>query len=170
MVTTKDCNENLDRLVECKKDCNGGMNCTNKKIQTGIWKKVERRVTQGRDNGLFAMEDLKKGNFIIKYVGKIVYKEQNNKYGMRIADMDLWIDPTKKGCSAKYMNHSCKPNCNLEQWAVDGLPRMCFFANEDIKSGKELMFDYNWELKAVSKEMFKKSAMKCKCGKPKCCK
>jgi hypothetical protein len=42
-----------------------------------------------------------------------------------------------------------------------------FFANEDIKSGKELMF-HNWELKAVSKEMFEKSAMKCKCGKPKC--
>ncbi len=70
MVTTKDCNENLDMLVECKKDCNGGINCTNKRILTGIWKKVERWVTQGRDNGLFAMEDLKKGNFIIKYVGK----------------------------------------------------------------------------------------------------
>ncbi len=65
MVTTNNFNENLDTLVECKKDCNGGMNCTNKRIQTGIWKKVERRVTQGRDKGLFAMEDLKKGNFII---------------------------------------------------------------------------------------------------------
>jgi hypothetical protein len=46
------------------------MNCTNKRIQTSIWKKVERRVTKGRDNGLFAMEDLKKGDFIIEYVGK----------------------------------------------------------------------------------------------------
>ena len=54
------------------------------------------------------------------------------------------------------MNHSCEPNCNLEQWAVDGLPRMCFFAIEDIKSGEELTFDYNWELKAVSKDMFVK--------------
>ncbi len=60
MVTTKDCNENLDMLVECKKDCNGRTNCTNKRIQTGIWKKSGRRVTRGRDNGLFAMEDLKK--------------------------------------------------------------------------------------------------------------
>ncbi len=39
LVTTKDCNESLDTLVECKKDCNGGTNCTNKRIQTGIWKK-----------------------------------------------------------------------------------------------------------------------------------
>ena len=43
-----------------------------------------------------------------------------------------------------------------------------FFAIEDIKSGEELTFDYNWELKAVSKDMFVKSATKCKCGKPKC--
>ncbi len=113
MVTTEDCNENLGTLVECEKDCNGGMNCKNKRIQTGIWKKVEKRVTHGRDNSLFDMEDLKKGDFIIKYMGKIVYKEQDNKYGMRIADMDLWIDPTRKECPAKYMNHSCKPNFNL---------------------------------------------------------
>jgi len=90
-------------------------------------------------------------------VGQIVYEEQDNTYGMRTADMDLWIDPTSTGCPAKNMNHSCEPNCNLEQWAVDRLPRMSFFANEDIKSGEELTFDYIWELKAVSKDMFIKS-------------
>ncbi len=69
-------------------------------------------------------------------MGRIVNEEQDNVYGMRISDMDLWIDPRKStGFLAKYMNHLCEPNCNLEQWAVDGLPRMCFFANEDIKSG-----------------------------------
>jgi histone-lysine N-methyltransferase SETD2 len=144
------------------------MNCPNKRIQTGLWKKVETKETQGSGNGLFAMEDVKKGDYIIEYVGRIVYEEQDNVYGMKISDMDLWIDPTSTGCPAKYMNHSCEPNCNLEQWAVDGLPRMCFFAIEDIKSGEELTFDYNWELKAVSKDMFVKSATKCKCGKPKC--
>jgi SET domain-containing protein len=76
---------------------------------------------------------------------------------MKISDMDLWIDPRKSTrCLAKYMNHSSEPNCNLGQWAIHGLPRMCFFANEDIKSGDELTFVYNWELKAASKEMFDK--------------
>ena len=168
LVTTPDCTGNLHTLVECEKGCQGGMNCPNKRIQTGLWKKVETKETQGSGNGLFAMEDVKKGDYIIEYVGRIVYEEQDNVYGMKISDMDLWIDPTSTGCPAKYMNHSCEPNCNLEQWAVDGLPRMCFFAIEDIKSGEELTFDYNWELKAVSKDMFVKSATKCKCGKPKC--
>jgi len=127
------------------------MNCPNKRIQTGLWKKVETKETQGSGNGLFAMEDVKEGDYIIKYVGRIVYEEQDNIYGMRISDLDLWIDPTSTGCPAKYMNYSCEPNCNLERWAVDGLPCMCFFAIEDIKSGEELTFDYIWELKAVSK-------------------
>ena len=72
MVTTRDCTENLNTLVECEKDCNGGMNCSNKRIPTVIWKKVETKVTQGSGNGLFAMEDLKKGDFVIEYVGKII--------------------------------------------------------------------------------------------------
>jgi len=35
-VTTTDCTGNLNTLVECEKDCNGGMNCPNKRIQTGM--------------------------------------------------------------------------------------------------------------------------------------
>ena len=95
-------------------------------IKSGEELTFDYKDTQGSGNGLFAMEDVKKGDYIIEYVGRIVYEEQDNVYGMRISDMDLWIDPTSTGCPAKYMNHSCEPNCNLEQWAVDGLPRMCF--------------------------------------------
>jgi SET domain-containing protein len=114
------------------------------------------------------MEDVKKGDYIIEYVGKIVYKEPNNIYGMRFADMDLWIDAKKTQTPAKFLNHSCEPNCILEQWAVNGLPRMVFFAIEDIKSGDELTFVYHWELKAESNDMFKKIGTNCKCGKAKC--
>jgi len=116
----------------------------------------------GKEFGYYT-RDVKKGDYIIEYVGRIVYKEQDNVYGTKISDMDLWIDPTSTECPAKYMNHSCEPNCNLEQWAVDGLPRMCFFAIEDINSDEELTYDCNWgDVKAVSKEKFVKS----KCGKP----
>ena len=61
----------------------------NKRIQTGLWKKVETKETQSSGYGLFAMEDVKKGDYIIEYVGRIVYEEQdNNVYGMKISDMD----------------------------------------------------------------------------------
>ncbi len=79
---------------------------------------------------------------------------------MRFTEINLWIDGTKTQSQAKYMNHSCEPNCKLEQWAVGGLPRMCFFAIEDILSGDELTFDYNWELKATSEAQFEKKSDK----------
>jgi len=52
------------------------MNCPNKIIQRGLWKKVETKETQGSGNGLFAMEDVKKGDYIIEYVGRIVYESK----------------------------------------------------------------------------------------------
>jgi SET domain-containing protein len=83
---------------------------------------------------------------------------------MKYDDMNLWIDATKKGNTSRYINHSCIPNCVLEQWCINGMPHMCFFACEDIKNGTELTFDYNWELVAKDEEDFKSRANVCKCG------
>ncbi len=107
---------------------------------------MENGGTKGSRNkgdSLFAMENIKKGNFIIEYVGKIVYEEKDSEYGMKIDGMDLWIKSRRKTDPSNCMNHSCEPNCVLEQWCVDGLPRMCFFANKDITCGEELTFHYN---------------------------
>jgi SET domain-containing protein len=62
---------------------------------------------------------------------------------MKITGMNLWINGDKNGGAAQYMNQSYDPNCELVQWGVDGLPRMCFFAKKNIKSGMEFTFDYN---------------------------
>jgi SET domain-containing protein len=64
---------------------------------------------------------------------------------MKINGMNLWINGDRNGGPARYMNHSCNPNCELVQWGVVGLPRMCFFAKKNMKIGMEFMFDYNWD-------------------------
>ncbi len=51
---------------------------------------------------------------------------------MKINGTNLWINGDKNGGPARYINHSCNPNCELVQWGVDGLPRMCFFAKKKI--------------------------------------
>ncbi len=103
-----------------------------------LWKKVEVRHTKdGKGSGLFAMEDIEKDDYVIEYVGKIEYKRRENNYMMKINGMNLWIDGDRNGGPARYMNHSCNPNCELVQWGVDGLPRMCFFAKKNIKIGME---------------------------------
>ncbi len=62
--------------------------------------------------------------------------------------MSLRINGNKTDGPTNCINHSYNPNCELVQWGVDGLPRMCFFAKKKINSGMELTFDYNWELES----------------------
>ncbi len=52
---------------------------------------------------------------------------------MKINGMNLWINGDKNGGPAQYINHSCDPKCELVQWGLNGLPRMCFIAKKNIK-------------------------------------
>ena len=86
-------------------------------------------------------------DIIIEYVGKVVHKQNKknrNVYYMTLIDKQLWINSENVGGLAKFINHSCDPNCKLERWEVSGLP-IFFFENKEIKEGDELTFDYNWE-------------------------
>ena len=55
------------------------------------------------------------------------------------------IDATR-GSIARFVNHSCEPNCKMIKWTVAGKPRMALFAGEKgIMTGEELTYDYNFE-------------------------
>ena len=60
-------------------------------------------------------------------------------------DQNMIIDATR-GSIARFVNHSCEPNCRMEKWTVAGKPRMALFAGDDgIVTGEELTYDYNFE-------------------------
>jgi hypothetical protein len=50
---------------------------------------VEKRKRKGKGCGLIAMEDIEKDDFIIKYIGNIVYEDPMNEYIMRFKGMNL---------------------------------------------------------------------------------
>ena len=167
---SKICDENLACYYECDDTCNGRDECTNKRIQQKQWRDVEKKDTGDpkKGFGLFLKEGCKKNDFIIEYTGKVTIKQGGN-YTMRVNSQPnakmttkVYIDASVNGGLAKYLNHSCNPNCQLVQWYVGGLPRMCFFAKKEIMSGTELTFDYNW-----TKEKGKKST-ECTCGEEIC--
>ena len=62
-------------------------------------------------------------------------------YVARLNDL-LVVDASEKGSIARYINHSCSPNCVMEMWIVDGLPRLGIFASQDIHELEELTYDY----------------------------
>ena len=74
----------------------------------------------------------------------------------------MQIDATK-GSIARFVNHSCNPNCRMEKLTVNNVPRVALFAGEKgIMTGDELTYDYNFE--PFSKE----NVQKCYCGAEGC--
>ena len=77
-------------------------------------------------------------------------------------DQNMIIDATR-GSIARFVNHSCAPNCRMEKWTVDGKPRMALFAGEHgIMTGEELTYDYNFD------PYSQKNVQECRCGAKNC--
>ena len=53
------------------------------------------------------------------------------------------IDAKHKGNKARFINHSCQPNCETQKWLIDGETSVCIFSLCDISVGEELTYDYH---------------------------
>lgn len=77
-------------------------------------------------------------------------------------DQQMILDATR-GSIARFVNHSCEPNCKMIKWTVSGTPRMALFAGDKgIMTGEELTYDYNFNPYSV------KNVQQCRCGAPSC--
>ena len=74
----------------------------------------------------------------------------------------IFIDARRRGGVARYINHSCVPNCTMDRWKVRGVTRMCVFTTRAIEEGEELTFDYKWE------RLKGRPLTKCYCGAEGC--
>ena len=159
-------------LEECRSNCEAGEFCGNKRIQKKQWKKLDVFQTEKKGKGLRVMEDVKQGDLVTEYVGKAVnklflnrlfrrYATERKLYIMAITN-DIYLDARKVGGVARYINHSCDPNCRVERWKVRGIMRAAVIACRDIPAGTELSFDYQWERKRG------RAPTKCYCGAKNC--
>jgi uncharacterized protein len=90
------------------------------------------------------MEDIPKGKRIIEYIGKPVPVEQQEKargrYLFEVGRKKM-IDGNIKENLARFINHSCKPNCESD--GPGG--RVFIYSKRKIKAGEELTYDYDTE-------------------------
>jgi uncharacterized protein len=94
--------------------------------------------------GLFAKETLAKGSVIIEYTGTILSnKEAEERGGMYLFEVSSrrTIDGSDRSNTARYINHSCKPNCEPE--IIRGRVFIC--AKRTIAGGEEIVYDYGKE-------------------------
>jgi len=108
--------------------------------------KVKKSPVGGR--GAFAAKPIRKGTRVIEYEGDrkkwSSYDDDESDNYVFLFDVgkDTVIDPFSNGNEARFINHSCAPNC--EAVTEDG--RIYIEAVRDIKPGEELFYDYGIKL------------------------
>ncbi|XP_073280851.1 histone-lysine N-methyltransferase ASHH1 [Primulina huaijiensis] len=147
--------------------------CRNQKFQRREYAKTRLFKTEGRGWGLVADECIKAGQFIIEYCGEVISSEEATErshtyetQGLKDAyiislNANYFIDATNKGSIARFINHSCEPNCETRKWTVLGMTRVGIFAKKDISVGTELAYDYNFE-------WYGGANIRCLCGASNC--
>lgn len=94
--------------------------------------------------GIFALEEIPKGKRIIEYIGKEVpvekQKAATGKYLFTTGRKKM-IDGNIKENIARFINHSCRPNC--EARGPSG--KVFIYSIKKIKAGEELAYDYGDE-------------------------
>lgn len=146
-------------------------NTSKKKTSTNVkskrWKKFEPRgfelqVKRSKAGlGLYAGEAIPKGACIIEYTGRRISKEEEDAIvdSQYLFDVPGYrtIDGTGRQNTARYVNHSCRPNSEAELYRG----RVFIMAKRNIKAGEELAYDYG-------KEFFEGIIQPKGCRCPKC--
>ena len=118
--------------------------------------------------GLFASKDIKKGTKIIKYMGKIITKKQTDENPKFNNSKDIYLynlnnkydlDGDFKYNIARFINHSCKPNCEVEGIGL----KLWISSIKNIKKGEEFSYDYGFSFDKDYKDF------SCKCRSKNCC-
>uniref|UniRef100_A0A673L4B7 Histone-lysine N-methyltransferase NSD3 n=1 Tax=Sinocyclocheilus rhinocerous TaxID=307959 RepID=A0A673L4B7_9TELE len=148
----------LNRMLqyECHPQvCPAGDRCHNQCFSKRLYPDTEVIKTTGRGWGLKTKQDLKKGDFVMEYVGELIDSEECKQrirhanenhvtnFYMLTLTKDRVIDAGPKGNLSRFMNHSCSPNCETQKWTINGDVRIGLFTLCDIAADMELTFNYN---------------------------
>jgi hypothetical protein len=113
--------------------------------------------------GGFAKTDIPAGTWVVEYAGERITKDESlrrceagNEFIFALDDK--WdLDGSVSWNQARFLNHSCEPNCEAERvgdciWII---------ARRDIQAGEELTFNYGYSLVDYREH-------ECRCGATVC--
>jgi uncharacterized protein len=135
---------------------------------------VKNSKVHGR--GVYAARRLKAGERVIEYRGqRIGWKEADRRppsdpddphhtFFFSLSDGKTVIDANAGGNAARWINHSCAPNCETEE-TDDG--RVFVQTLRDIRSGEELNYDYSLIIDERITPTLKRN-YECRCGAKDC--
>ncbi len=109
--------------------------------------------------GLYANQDFKRGEFIIEYTGDHISHAESDRRGGKylfILNKKIVVDGKGRHNTARYINHSCRPNAEAETDDEDEKIRIS--ARKKITKGEEITYDYG---KEYWKEYIKPRGCRC---------
>ncbi|KAK1938082.1 Histone-lysine N-methyltransferase EZH1 [Phytophthora citrophthora] len=129
--------------------------CGNVNIMRGQMRKIGVSASETHGWGAYALENVKKGEFMYEYTGSLLSQDEAERRGnvydkttiSFLFDLteDSVVDATRKGNKSKFANHdSVNPKCFARIMLVNGDHRIGIYAKEDISVGDELFFDYGY--------------------------
>ena len=136
--------------------------------------RIEVRESSVHGRGVYATASIAKNKKIIEYKGEhISWKEAlrrhphdptdpNHTFYFSLEDGSV-IDAKFGGNRARWINHSCKPNCEARE--KDG--RVFIHALRDIEPGEELFYDYVLVIEGRQTKALREQ-FACRCGAKKC--
>ena len=133
-------------------------------------RRIEVRESRVHGRGVYAIKLIPKGARIIEYTGKRVLWEHApddladpHTFLFGLDNGTEVIDPTTGGNEARWINHSCDPNCE----AIEEDERVFIYALRDLQPGEELFYDYALQVdEPVTREVAE--GWKCFCGSSRC--
>jgi len=132
------------------------------------------RPSSIQGQGAFVTRPIKEGDRIIEYLGeRITQDEADERYDdgamsrhhtfLFSVDEHTVIDAAREGNDARFINHSCAPNC--QAFLEDD--RIFIYSLRDIAVGEELVYDYGYErTEGMGPE--EEALYVCRCGAPGC--
>ncbi|KAI1893780.1 hypothetical protein AGOR_G00127190 [Albula goreensis] len=132
---------------------------------------VYRSAIHGR--GLFCRKNIDAGEMVIEYSGTVirsVLTEKRQKYYeskgigsymFRIDDYEV-VDATMHGNAARFINHSCEPNCSSHVVNIQGHKHIIIFTLRKIYRGEEITYDYKFPVEGPGHKL------PCNCGAKTC--
>ena len=133
-------------------------------------------------SGVFARRPLAAGESLIEYRGRrLTHAQADARYGdnhhgghtfLFTLNEDYVIDGADGGNAARWINHSCAPNCQAFLVESEEAPgsvddKVVLEALRDVAEGEELTYDYGIVLDQRYTEKLKR-IWACRCGAPDC--
>lgn len=171
-------------VFECNKKCRCTSSCTNRVVQLGSTVNVCIYRTRNYGWGVKTIQNIKKGQFIAKYVGEIITVDESecrlenksssidNMWNLDFDDPQNYkyiIDNKHYANYTYFINHSCSANLNVYAVWIDcldrNLPELALFAGRDILAGEQLTTNY---FSRCNINSLKKNGTKCQCNMKNC--